>query len=554
MKRALMLIAVCIVSVGAIAQEKAPAAALFGISGTAVNRVTGAPLVGAKITIQSATDPNRTADFVTNRSGQFAFANLTPGKYSMIARGKGFRPQAFEEHENYSSAIVVGPGKRSTGLVFRVQPEATITGQVIGAFSEPVGEGQLYLFRDGIQNGTHFTRLAGMTNLDENGVFRFKHLPVGRFFIAVTATPWFAQYANQMPRPTNADADLQGQQEAVDALLDFAYPITYFGDVLDPQSSPPVVTRAGEATVANINLTPVRATHVIVDPGNESAVTPNTSRNFNLEVPTFGGFDINVPVRYSGYGATPEMTELRGMAPGHYKLAMNDYSGDGPPQSHTREIDADGDGSEIGMGDLAATTATVNGKLILDNGAVMPPAGSFINLIDQGRRRAYNAKLDAKGEFSFTKPIEPGIYQVFIVDVPYFVLRGMVAKGADIQGRTLSINESTGAVKLTITASRGVGVVTGTAMDAKGPMAGTMIVLVPEDLVHNPTAIRRDQSDSDGTFTLAQIVPGKYTVLALRNGWEMEWNNPEFLRNYLPHGTHVVVAEKSEQDIKVTVQ
>jgi hypothetical protein len=551
-KRALLLMMMCVVSLAASAQEKAPAATLFGISGTAVNRVTGAPIPGAKITIQSATDPNRTADFLTNRSGQFAFANLTPGKYSMIARGKGFRPQAFEEHENYSSAIVVGPGKRSTGLVFRIQPEATITGQVMGAFSEPVGEGQVYLFRDGIQNGTHFTRLAGVTNLDEDGVFRFKHLPVGHFFIAVVATPWFAQYAMQVPRLENADADVQAQREAVEALLDYAYPVTYFGDVLDPGSSTPVVTRAGETTVANINLTPVRATRIIVDAG-APVTAPNTSRNFTLEVPSFGGFDFNVPVRYSGVGPNAGMTELRGMAPGHYKLSMNDYS-DGPPRSHTREIDADRDGSEIGMGDLGATTATLSGKLILDNGAVMPPPGGFIHLIDQGRRRGYDAKLDAKGDFNFAKPIEPGTYQVFIVDVPYFVLRGMVANGADIQGRTLSVNESTGAVKLMITASRGVGVVTGTAMDVKGPMAGAMIVLVPEDLLHNPTAIRRDQSDSDGTFTLPQIVPGRYTVLALRNGWEMEWNNPEFLRSYLAKGTPVVVTEKSEQDVKVTVQ
>lgn len=547
------LLIVCVASITAFAQEKAPAAVRFGISGTAVNRMTGAPLVGAKITIQSATDPERTADFVTNQNGQFAFANLTAGKYSMIARGKGFRPQAFEEHENYSSAIVVGPGKRSTGLVFRVQPDAVITGQVIGAFSEPVEQGQVYLFRDGIQNGTHFTRLAGVTTTDEDGVYRFKHLPVGRFFIAVVATPWFAQYANMMPRQKTSDADADAQVESVDALLDFAYPITYFGDVLDPGSSPQVATRAGETTVANITLTPVRATHIIVDPGYESAVTPNTSRNYNLEVPTFGGFGVNVPVRYLGDGSNPTVTELRGMAPGHYKLAMNEYS-DGPPRSHTREIDADSSGSEIGMGDLAASTATLSGKLILDNGAVMPPAGAYIHLIEQGRRRAYDAKLDAKGQFSFAKPIEPGIYQVFIVDVPYFVLRGMVANGADIQGRTLSVNESTGAVKLTITASRGVGVVTGTAMDTKGPMAGAMIVLVPEDLGHNPTAVRRDQSDSDGTFTLPQIVPGKYTVLALRNGWDMEWNNPAFLRNYLAKGTQVVVTEKSEQDVKVTVQ
>ena len=31
--------------------------------------------------------------------------------------------------------------------------------------------------------------------------------------------------------------------------------------------------------------------------------------------------------------------------------------------------------------------------------------------------------------------------------------------------------------------------------------------------------IRRDQSDSDGSFALRDVVPGQYTVVAIQDGW-----------------------------------
>ncbi len=81
-----------------------------------------------------------------------------------------------------------------------------------------------------------------------------------------------------------------------------------------------------------------------------------------------------------------------------------------------------------------------------------------------------------------------------------------------------------------------------------------MIVLVPEDAANNAPLFRRDQSDSDGTFTLATILPGKYTVLAIENGWELEWANPTVLKPYLPSGEVVNVTANGKYQAKVKVQ
>jgi hypothetical protein len=81
-----------------------------------------------------------------------------------------------------------------------------------------------------------------------------------------------------------------------------------------------------------------------------------------------------------------------------------------------------------------------------------------------------------------------------------------------------------------------------------------MIVLVPKDPANNLALFRRDQSDSDGTFTLPNIVPGPYTLLAIANGWDLEWASPVVLQPYLKAGEAVQVPGEGKLQVKVPVQ
>jgi hypothetical protein len=59
--------------------------------------------------------------------------------------------------------------------------------------------------------------------------------------------------------------------------------------------------------------------------------------------------------------------------------------------------------------------------------------------------------------------------------------------------------------------TRGFGQIDGVAKRGDQPAGGVMVLLVPDE---NLILFRRDQSDSDGTFTLGNIVPGRYRLLA----------------------------------------
>jgi len=85
-----------------------------------------------------------------------------------------------------------------------------------------------------------------------------------------------------------------------------------------------------------------------------------------------------------------------------------------------------------------------------------------------------------------------------------------------------------------------------------------MVVLAPRQLAALEGLARRDQSDSDGSFVLHDVVPGQYTLIAIEDGWVLDWTDPEVIRRYLPGGIPVTVTESSGKlltlDVPVPVQ
>jgi hypothetical protein len=98
---------------------------------------------------------------------------------------------------------------------------------------------------------------------------------------------------------------------------------------------------------------------------------------------------------------------------------------------------------------------------------------------------------------------------------------------------------------LTVTLAQGVTRVQGFARKEGKGQPGVMIVLAPQNPAANQPLFRRDQSDSDGSFSLPNVAPGKYTVVAIEDGWEVDWGRPEVIGRYLPRGTSVTVTSQS---------
>jgi hypothetical protein len=65
-----------------------------------------------------------------------------------------------------------------------------------------------------------------------------------------------------------------------------------------------------------------------------------------------------------------------------------------------------------------------------------------------------------------------------------------------------------------------------------------VILLVPAGL-EDPesfTTLARDQTNTDGSFDLEDVVPGQYILIAIDRGWGVNYSDPSTLRNYLTQG------------------
>jgi len=141
------------------APAKAPAAApaaeqrSFRISGTVVDAMTGQPLANAQVSINAQGGRDSAQLTVTEEDGRFVFENLAPGHYPLFARRRGYLQQFYKQHDQFSTAIIVGPELNTENLRFEMRPDASISGQVLDEMSEPVRNAQVMLFRQGVALG-----------------------------------------------------------------------------------------------------------------------------------------------------------------------------------------------------------------------------------------------------------------------------------------------------------------------------------------------------------------------------------------------------------------
>ena len=545
-------VAICLalLALSASAQTASPGAPTPGceIRGTVVNAQTGERLRKIQVGIGGAEQAEATQTITTGEDGRFEFAGLRPGKYWLEAQGHGFSRQRFEQHEEYATAIAVGPRLEIPNILFRVQPEAIIDGNITDEQGEAIREGQVMLFRGGTHDGGDSVQLVSTAPLDDQGQYRFGHLGAGTYFVGVSARPWYAEtrlglrprygFSSRARREPEPDPGQQAQ-------FDVAYPITYYPGTSDPNSATPVAVGPGQHASADITLAAVPAVHLHVS---NAASDPSQGVGLNLTQRVLGGGRMPVPGQSSDF-RNGEL-EIGGIPEGQYMLSLR--GGGSETGDREKSISASND-AHIDAADASASPA-ISGIVRLDTGEPLPQftALRFSNP-EQG---GLGVGIDAKGRFEINgdeNGLPAGVYEITVAGPSNLLVKNVSATGARVFGREVDISGSN-RVRVVVTVSEGHGRVDGTALRHGKPVAGAMIVLVPADLGHNSSLVRRDQSDSDGTFSLANALPGKYTVVAIENGWGLQWLKREVMQPFLREGQPVEVAAGGRVKINVEVQ
>jgi hypothetical protein len=150
--------------------------------------------------------------------------------------------------------------------------------------------------------------------------------------------------------------------------------------------------------------------------------------------------------------------------------------------------------------------------------------------------------------------VPPGRYEVVLQGRPNIFLTGLTAKGAEAAGRYVTVGA--GDSTLIVHVASGRASLSGVATLDGRPSVGAMVLLVPitiEDR-NSITVLGQDQTNTDGSFDLANIIPGQYILVAIDHGWQVNWGDPSTLRRYLLQGAPVDLKSSAVVKQNVTAQ
>jgi 5-hydroxyisourate hydrolase-like protein (transthyretin family) len=523
----------------------------LSIAGTVVNSLSGQPVPSVRVAIARVNQSESreiSQSVSTGANGRFLFTGLARGKYSMMATARGFSLQFFDHHDQYATAIAVGPGLDTSNLVFRLEPDAAIDGIITDDNNEPVQYAVVRLFQRSTDEGVQKTEPLNQSQTDDQGHYHIGHLDPGTYFLAVSARPWYAQNTGFARSPS---ADQAARTSPENSALDVTYPLTFYSGALDSTDATPIQLTPGERATADVSLRAVPSAHLRIHTG--SADSPILGRMIfpRLWQRVFEGYLDGVSNAPDSWIA-PGVIEISGLAPGHYVVEVPASTGTAEKASTRgwyRDVDLSGD-ADINISE-SPSFATISGTILFPDH--VPPRVA-LQLSDPTTGETFRSDINQRGEFDFRSDnVRPGRYLVGLEASQGYSLMKLAASGARMSGRSIDIGNNA-TVRISGIATHGAAQVTGTALREGESFAGAMIVLVPQDPANNLPLFRRDQSDSDGTFTLANVVPGQYTVLAIANGWDLEWANPTVLQPYMKNAESVQVPAGGKLDVKVQVQ
>jgi hypothetical protein len=508
--------------------------------------VTGAPVPRAEVSILVTNDELK---MTTGADGRFRLQAPEAGTYPIFAEAHGYVRESLDQHGYYSTGVAVGNGLDSEHLVFRLHPQSVIYGRVTDDHGDAVRHANVQLFFRSNARGAraNLAQLRNQTQTDDLGEFRFSHLLPGKYLAAVQAQPWYAQTGFKSQRePEQTFSGLRGANRNVNPSLDVVYPLTFYPGVFDQRSATELDLAAGGQVEANIHMQAVPSVHVLLTNLPIDSDNPN-SINISATQKALGSVDLGMSIALAQIA--PGEYEVAGLPPGEITFIIG---AGGIRQDQQRRFSLNvADGNTIDTAATAGPAANLSGRVIL------PPATEHFErgelmLVGEGNR-VLNARIEKDGSFSFSS-VQAGTYKPVAHIFPgrNYVQR-ISASGARVQGHEITL-DGTHDAQLIIALASGVGRLAGLArLDGK-PKSGVMILLEPESAQNFDDDGRMDQTDSDGTFHLSSILPGKYFLMAIDHGWDLDWTDPAVRKPFHDHAQVLQIASDDSMKVTLAVQ
>ena len=540
------------------APAQSPPAATGSISGAVLHAITGAPIVGARVTLMrlvrvsnefGGAEPAATTQ--TDARGRFLFPALPPGGYAVSVEIEGFLaftdqyvPPGADTRTSRSALISLAPVRAVTDLVFHATPVGVLSGRIVDADGRPIGGMSVAAFRRTYtEYGEESVSTGGEAVTNERGEYRVPVMPRrGYILAAFPRASGGARYGAALyPGTTDLTraAAIDAEAGATTRLMDFPlvaqrlYAIR--GRVVDAASGAP-------PTVASvwITTTSVLGAETITGPPTYDAATGT----FESRVGP-GEYRVGVTVPYS-----PPVSPRALMTPRMPPTAM--------------ELRASVSAADVSglMLRIVTPGASLRGRLSAEGRPLSSLAGW------EAVRVRLTASRDSaiRGAPTQVLPMElpampDGAFQLFgqmlgefrvrVSGLPEDAYVQAARFGAtDVLSRPLRISEPTQDSLDIVISPRGGridGVVTN---DASQPAAGALAVLVPADRTRRDL-FARATTDEAGRVTFRGVAPGAYKIFAWMTLEPFAYYDEALLKSVDAGATAVQVGESARLGVAI---
>jgi hypothetical protein len=425
----------------------------------------------------------------TDSTGTFQFKDLVPNTYRMRAERRGFATQLYGQRGSGPGlAVTVGPGQRLSGLDFRLERAGLISGTVYEEDHEPVEGLEVAAMRVHFRpGGKQQAGIVRTTRTDDVGNYRLPGLAPGFYLVQAAG---------------------RGQGVGINLMASaFGYaPLFYPNGKSREEAAAIKVTAGGETAGINlyVGTTPTYSVRgVIVD-----SLTPSIERRYTVGFARGGG---SATVEAPGGAFT-----LRGLAPGTYTLVGSVSSEGKAARSAYQEVRiVDSDARVvIEIGNSAELRGSV--RIVDAEDLTLESLGFSLNPEREDAVTAF-ATTDASGKLMF-RDLPAGDYNLdFLSRRDELYLKEVRCGTENYTAKPLPIKPQAVIEGCSFVLSGEVSLVTGQVSEGEKPAVGFVVVLIPTDIERRriPRHTMAGQTDRDGQFRIAGVIPGDYYAFAV---------------------------------------
>jgi hypothetical protein len=499
------------------AEDKSDGAGQYKLSGTVVDALTGAPVRRALVQLMGV----QSQAVLTDEGGKFRFENLAQGECVLMAHKPGYTDNRFGD----STAITIG--QNTSPLVLKLDPESAITVKVTGEDGDGVEGLPVRILSSEVQQGRRYWNAHQGGQTDEQGEFKAANLRPGKYYVAVGPSS----------RPVGHVGD--GAQGT-----DVGYPRVFYPNARELEGAAAVEANPGRRARLEIALSTAvplyRISGAVVGgkPGQPCYPTLMDS----------SGEDLGVGVR-----TNPATGVFRsGEIPAGFYTLMANCTADGRISSTGRmllHVDSNLTNVTLSVAPMATIPVDFRTNGSGPHEKENPPTGRVILTKAQqnGRRGTAWSELESDGDEKrmVINGAEPGSYLVDIRPNPGWYVESALYGSVDLLTEELTVSEggTTEAIEITM---RNDGASVSGNVRGKGATPATGLVLMVSSRA--PRMVEAAEI-MNGTFTVSDLAPGSYRAIAIDQADDLEYTNPEELRDYLTKAQDVTLGPKQESHL-----